>query len=157
MQRKAAARKGKIRSFLGEPERPKCCTSRQNPPGLLSILGTVAAGYIGLIYVLVYVVIGGIKDEIRDAKTDIKAVKTSIDKLDESFRGAYKAAIDVNDSDLVKSVANLNKTVVELKTGQTVIENKLNNLQPSPYDWQDIKMQLNNMQRQIHTIPGVQP
>jgi len=23
----------KIRSFLGEPERPKCCTSRQNPPG----------------------------------------------------------------------------------------------------------------------------
>jgi ATP-dependent exoDNAse (exonuclease V) alpha subunit len=32
MQRKAAARKGKIRSFLGEPERPKCCTSRQNPP-----------------------------------------------------------------------------------------------------------------------------
>jgi hypothetical protein len=117
----------------------------------------VAAGYIGLIYVLVYVVIGGIKDEIRDAKTDIKAVKTSIDKLDESFRGAYKAAIDVNDSDLVKSVANLNKTVVELKTGQTVIENKLNNLQPSPYDWQDIKMQLNNMQRQIHTIPGVQP
>ncbi len=34
MQRKAAARKGKTDLFLGEPERPKCCTSRQNPPPL---------------------------------------------------------------------------------------------------------------------------
>jgi hypothetical protein len=120
-------------------------------------LGTMAAAYIGLIYVLVSIVYGGLKDEIKDGKADIKAVKTSVDKLDESFRGAYKAVLDVNDSDLVKTVSNLNKTVSELKIGQTVISNKLNNLQPSPYDWQDIKMQLNNMQRQIHTIPGVQP
>ena len=132
-------------------------TQRQFWGGLLSILGTMVAGYFGLIYVLVSVVYGGIKDEIKDTKTDIKDVKASVDKLNESFRGAYKAVIDVNDSDLVKAVGNLNKIVIELQGSQKAINSTLNNMNRSQYDLQDIKMQLNNMQRQIHTIPGVKP
>jgi hypothetical protein len=125
--------------------------------GLLSILGTMVAGYIGIIYVLVSVVYGGVKDEIKGAKADIKDVKASVDKLNESFRGAYKAVIDVNDSDVVKTIGNLNKIVIELQGSQKTINSTLNNIRQSQYDFQDIKMQLNNMQRQIHTIPGIKP
>ena len=120
-------------------------------------LGTIICSLFTIIFLLLKIAYGDMKDDIKDVKADIKDVKASVDKLSESFRGAYKAAVDVNDSDLIKTIGNLNKIVVELKTGQTVITNKINNMKPEQYDWQDIKMQLNNIQRQIHTIPGAKP
>jgi hypothetical protein len=117
-------------------------------------IGTLAVGYLALIGVIY----GGMKD-------DIKEVKSAIEALSASYRDSVSSGIKVQDL-IAKSPAlekQITDTAIDVKglKDSMALLNPLEThdivvaLKPVPQQLLDIKSQLDNMQYQIHQIPGM--
>jgi hypothetical protein len=115
--------------------------------GLLgAILVAVVSGYVGLIYVLVHVVYGGIDDRIKS--------------LEDSFKTAISASADVKhlldtSPTLERQISETSIDVKGLKDSMSLLNplethDIIVSLKPVPQQLQEIKTQLDSMQYQIH-------
>src|ERR1700731_3860903 len=102
------------------------------------ILVVLSGAYAGLLYVLVSVVYGGINDRIT--------------RLEDHFQIAIAADIEIKD--LLKNAPHLIKDVNEIKEALKNTPMQIQSLQQSV---DKLQIQTSNIQKQIHTIPGVKP
>ena len=106
-----------------------------------SIPCTIAAGYIGLIYVLVSVISTGINDRLKS--------------LEDHFQAAIVASGDVKQ--LLNDSPNLKKAINETHDAVIRLQDSMELLKPLPQQLQKIEtnqermqIQLDNIQKQVH-------
>jgi hypothetical protein len=112
-----------------------------------TLIITIAGGFGTVIWVLVSLVYGGLKDEIKDTKESIKT-------LSDSYREAVTSGIKVQDliaksPTLEKAIGETHDAVIKIQDGMEMLNQKVDANQ------QQTKIQLDNIQKQVHTIPGV--
>jgi peptidoglycan hydrolase CwlO-like protein len=103
---------------------------------LWAILCTIAGGYIGLIYMMVSVVYGGINDRIN--------------RLEDHFQIAIAADVEIKD--LLKNAPHLIQDVNEIKESLKNIPKQVQALQQSV---DKLQIQTTNIQKQVHEISSV--
>jgi hypothetical protein len=123
-------------------------TSRQFWALVAGGIGTIITGYIGLIYVLVNIVYGGIDARLKS--------------LEDHFQSAIVASANVKQlletsPTLQHDITETNKTVFELKGSMEALKTVPQQIQTLQQDFGKLQIQTNNIQKQIHTIPGVNP
>ncbi|WP_026608341.1 hypothetical protein [Methylocapsa acidiphila] len=114
-----------------------------------SLLGVIAAAFFGLLYVIY----GGLKDEIKETKN-------ATIELNSSFREAYTKSIDVKDllsksPRLEQTLAETHDVVLHLQDSMKLLEHVPERIDAIQIDEQKIRIQLDNVQKQVHSIPGV--
>lgn len=107
-----------------------------------TLIGVVAIGYLALIGIIY----GGITD-------DIKEVKNAVVKLSDSYREAFTSGIKVNE--LLVKAPTLEQQITETRIDVKILKEGMEPLKPVPERVPAIKAQLDDMQYQIHQIPGM--
>lgn len=118
-----------------------------------TLIGTVAAGFGTVIWVLISLVYGGLKDEIKETKESVK-------ELSESYREAVTSGIKVHDLIvkyplLEKTISDTHDSVIKLQDSVELLRQITQQTQATQIDQQKIRIQLDNIQKQVHSIPGV--
>lgn len=109
-----------------------------------SALGAIFLAFLGLLYIIY----GGLKD-------DIKELKGSIKTLSDSYQEAVTSGIKVQD--LITKAPMLEKTINETHDAVIKLQDSMELLRPLPQQTQRIEMnqqkmqiQLDNIQKQVH-------
>ena len=120
-------------------------------------MGSIFATGLAIIGVLVGIVYGGIKDDIKKAEDRIEA-------LSKDYRDAYNAAVRVQDliakapnleaaiNDTRVTVAKIDANVEQLKRQIDPVPQQLQSLQRS---LDQLQNQVGNIQSQIQRLPGM--
>jgi archaellum component FlaC len=114
------------------------------------ILVMFAGAYVGLLYVLITVVLGGID-------TRLEGIDSRIKSLEDHFQSAIVAGANVKQlletaPTLQHDITETNKTVFELKGSMESIKTVSQQIQTLQQDLGKLQIQTNNIQKQIHTI-----
>lgn len=122
------------------------------PPGsrgqFFALLGTIIVGFLAVIATLIGVVYWGIDARLKS--------------LEDHFQSAIVAGANVKQlletaPTLQHDITETNKTVFELKGGMESLKTVPQLIQMLQQDFGKLQIQTNNIQKQIHTIPGVNP
>ena len=106
------------------------------------LIVTVVGGIAGVMWVLVSLVYGGLKDEIKETNN-------SVTTLSKSYREAVTSGIKVQDlitraPTLEKTINETHDAVIKVQVGVDLLNQKVDANQ------QQTKIQLDNIQKQIH-------
>jgi len=113
-----------------------------------ALLGTIIVGFVAVIATLVGVVYWGIDARLKS--------------LEDHFQSSIVASANVKQlletsPTLQHDITETNKTVFELKGGMESLKTVPQQIQALQQDFGKLQIQTNNIQNQIHTIPGVKP
>jgi hypothetical protein len=84
-----------------------------------------------------------------------------INRLEDHFQTAMAADVEIKDllknsPHLIQDINGINKTVLELKGSMEALKTMPQQIQTLQQGADKLQIQTNNIQKQIHTIPGVQ-
>jgi hypothetical protein len=114
----------------------------------VTLLGTIIVGFLAVIATLIGVVYWGIDARLKS--------------LEDHFQSAIVAGANVKQlletaPTLQHDITETNKTVFELKGGMESLKTVPQQIQTLQQDFGKLQIQTNNIQKQIHAIPGVNP
>lgn len=109
------------------------------------ISSTITWTQLGVILIIVVPLIGVIYAGIRDGQNETN-------KRLNSLEATIQKAIPV-----LANAPKLEDTVYKAHDDVLILQESIKNLAPIPAQMQSMQIQLNNIQKQVHTIPGVKP
>jgi archaellum component FlaC len=118
-------------------------------PKLMAILASILVGSGSIILTLVYVIYGGIKDDLQEAKK-------SVDELRKDYREAHTSATRV--SDLLARAPNLEETTRQTREIVIKLNENIDLLKtltsPMPQQLQNLQQNVSQLQAQLSVVPS---